>query len=39
MSAQWATKTLDMLEDFNPENDLFLPLNLYADKTGTDVNQ
>ena len=39
MSKKWATETQDSLEDFDPDKDLFLPLNLYADKTGTDVNQ
>jgi hypothetical protein len=39
MSKQWAKDTFDSLEDFDPENDLFFPLVLYADKTGTDMNQ
>jgi hypothetical protein len=29
----------DSLEDYDPKNDLFFPLVLYADKTGTDMNQ
>ncbi len=39
MSKQWAKDLFDSLEDFDPNNDLFFPLVLYADKTGTDVNQ
>jgi hypothetical protein len=39
MSKQWAANTLSMLEDFNQDNDLFLPLNSYANKTGMDINQ
>jgi hypothetical protein len=39
MSKQWAKDTFDSLEDFDQENDLFFPLVLYADKTGTNVNQ
>ena len=39
MSKQWANDTFASLEDFDPNNDLFFPLVLYADKTGTDINQ
>jgi hypothetical protein len=40
MTKQWAKDTFDSLEDFDPYNDLFFPLVLYADKTaGTDMNQ
>jgi hypothetical protein len=39
MSKQWANDTFASLEDFDPDNDLFFPLVLYANKTGTDVNQ
>jgi hypothetical protein len=39
MSKQWANNTFDSLEDFDPDNDLFFPLVLYADKTGTNLNQ
>jgi hypothetical protein len=35
MSKQWAKDTFDSLEDFDPNNDLFFPLVLYANKTGT----
>jgi hypothetical protein len=35
MSKQWAKDTFDSLEDFHPNNDLFFPLVLYANKTGT----
>jgi hypothetical protein len=33
MSKQWAKNTFNSLEDFDPDNDLFFPLVLYADKT------
>jgi hypothetical protein len=36
---EWAKDTFDSLEAFDPDNDLFFPLVLYANKTGTDVNQ
>ncbi len=39
MSKPWAKDTFDSLEDFDPDNDLFFPLVLYANKTGTDMNQ
>jgi hypothetical protein len=39
MSKQWANDTFASPEDFDPNNDLFFPLVLYADKTGTDINQ
>jgi hypothetical protein len=39
MSKQWANDTFALLQDFDPDNDLFFPLVLYANKTGTDVNQ
>jgi hypothetical protein len=39
MSKQWAKDTFDSLEDFDPNNDLFFTLVLYADKTGTNMNQ
>jgi len=39
MSKGWAIETFESLEDFNPLTDFFLPLILYGDKTGTDVNQ
>jgi hypothetical protein len=39
MAKQWAQETYNSLDDFNPETDLFVPINLYADKTGTDINQ
>jgi hypothetical protein len=39
MSKQWAKHTFASLEDFDPNNDLFFPLVLYANKTGTDMNQ
>jgi hypothetical protein len=29
----------ESLEDFDPDNDFFLPLVLYRDKTGTNINQ
>jgi hypothetical protein len=39
MSTQWAIDTFASLEDFDPNNDLFFPLVLYVNKTGTDINQ
>jgi hypothetical protein len=39
MSKQWAKDIFDSLEDFDPDNDLFFPLVLYANKTGTNMNQ
>jgi hypothetical protein len=39
MPKQWAKDTFNFPEDSNPDNDLFFPLVLYADKTDTDVNQ
>jgi hypothetical protein len=39
MSKQWANDTFASLKDFDPNNDLFFPLVLYSDKTGTAVNQ
>jgi hypothetical protein len=39
MSKQWAKDTFNSQEDFDPDNDLFFPLVLYVDKTGTNVNQ
>jgi hypothetical protein len=39
MSKQWANDTFASLEDFDPNNDLFFTLVLYANKTGTDINQ
>ncbi len=39
MTRDWANDTFESLEDFDPDNDFFLPLVLYGDKTGTDVNQ
>jgi hypothetical protein len=39
MSKQWANDTFASLDGFDPNNDLFFPLVLYANITGTDVNQ
>jgi hypothetical protein len=39
MSKQWANDTFASPEDFDPDNDLFFPLVLCANKTGTVVNQ
>ncbi len=39
MARDLANDTFESLEDFDPDNDFFLPLVLYGDKTGTDVNQ
>jgi hypothetical protein len=39
MARDWANNTFESLEDFDPDNDFFLPLVLYRDKTGTDINQ
>ncbi len=42
MSNEWAIQTQDSLvveEDFDPEQDFFLALQMYGDKTGTNVNQ
>ena len=38
---KWAQETYDKLvaSGFDPDEELFFPLILYADKTGTDVNQ
>jgi hypothetical protein len=38
MSKQWANNTFASLEDVDPDNDLFFPLVLYANKTGTDAS-
>jgi hypothetical protein len=32
ISKQWANDTFVSLDDFDPDNDLFFPLVLYADK-------
>jgi hypothetical protein len=42
MSNEWASKMQDQLaadKDFDPDQDYFLALQVYGDKTGTDVNQ
>jgi len=39
MAREWANDTFESLEDFDPDNDFFLALILYRDKTGTNVNQ
>jgi len=39
MAKKWASMTFDSLENFDIERDFFLPLILYADKTGTDQYQ
>jgi hypothetical protein len=42
MSNEWASKTQDSLvvnENFDPDQDFFLPVQMYGDKTGTYVNQ
>ncbi len=42
MSNEWASKTQDKLaadEDSDADQDYFLALQVYGDKTGTDVNQ
>jgi hypothetical protein len=42
MSNEWASDTQNSIEnddDFDPDQDLFLPLMLYGDKTGMDINQ
>jgi hypothetical protein len=42
MSNEWASKTQDQLaadKDFDPDQDYFLALQVYGDKTGTNVNQ
>jgi hypothetical protein len=42
MSNEWASKMQDQLaadEDFDPGQDYFLALQVYGDKTGTNVNQ
>jgi hypothetical protein len=42
MSNEWASKTQDQLaadEDFDADQDYFLALQVYGDKTGTHVNQ
>jgi hypothetical protein len=39
MVKAWARESLEGIEDFDAEKDLFLPVMMYGDKTGTDVNQ
>jgi len=39
MAKTWASDTQEGINDFDDENDLLLPIMLYGDKTGTDVNQ
>jgi hypothetical protein len=39
MARDWANDTFESLEDFDPDNDFFLPLVLYGDETGTNINQ
>jgi hypothetical protein len=42
MSNEWASDTqrrIELKDDFDPDVDFFLPLQLYSDKTGIDVNQ
>jgi hypothetical protein len=39
MVKDWARDLLEGIEDFDVENDLFLAVMMYGDKTGTDVNQ
>jgi hypothetical protein len=39
MVKDWARDSLEGIEDFDVENDLFLAVMMYSDKTGTDVNQ
>jgi hypothetical protein len=42
MSNEWASKMHDQLaadEDFDPDQDYFLALQVYGDKTGTNINQ
>jgi hypothetical protein len=42
MSNEWASDTqrrIELEDDFDPDVDFFLPLQLYGNKTGTDVNQ
>jgi Plavaka transposase len=39
MVKDWARESLEGIEDFDAEKDLFLPVMMYGDKTGTDVNQ
>lgn len=39
MANDWARDSLDQIDDFDSESDLFVPLMIYGDKTGTDVNQ
>jgi hypothetical protein len=39
MARNWADNMFESLKDFNLDNDLFLPLVLYGDKTGTNINQ
>ena len=39
MARKWASDTFDELDDFDGTRDFFLPLILYADKTGADKYQ
>jgi hypothetical protein len=39
MAKDWSRESREDIEGFDPENDFFLPIMMYGDKTGTDVNQ
>ena len=39
MSRKWAQDSFDQIREYDPAKDLFVPLILYADKTGTDRYQ
>jgi hypothetical protein len=39
MVKDWATESVEGIEDFHIEQDLFLAVMMYGNKMGTDVNQ
>jgi hypothetical protein len=39
MVKDWARDLLEGIEDFDAENDMFLAVMMYRDKTGTDMIQ
>ncbi len=38
MDREWAIKTFNLLQDFNPDTDFFFGINIYANQMGVDVN-
>jgi hypothetical protein len=39
MAKDWSRESREDIEGFDPENDLFLPIMMYGNKTGTNINQ